>query len=125
MMHVSNGNYYIVIKHRNHIETWSAYPIPISDANGISMNYDFSISANKAYGDNQSEIESGVCALYTGDVNQDENIDLIDASILDININYFLYGYLATDINGDGNVDLLDTPIVEGNINWFIYSVHP
>jgi len=90
-----------------------------------SSNYDFTTAANKAYGDNQISVGNGQYAFYNGDVNQDENIDLIDASMLETDINAFQFGYYSTDINGDGNVDLLDAPIVENNINGFIFSNHP
>lgn len=114
-------SYYIVLKHRNAIETWSAVPNTISEI----TNYNFTTAANKAYGDNMIEVEPNIFAFYSGDINQDENVDLIDASILETDINAFQFGYYATDINGDGNVDLLDAPIVENNINGFIFSSHP
>jgi D-alanyl-D-alanine carboxypeptidase len=116
-----SGSYYIVVKNRNHIETWSATPIAI----GTNSTYNFTTAANKAYGANQSEVESGVWALYSGDLNSDENIDLLDLALLEFDINNFAFGYLVTDINGDGNIDLLDTPVVEGNINGFVFSNHP
>ncbi|MBK7761876.1 MAG: hypothetical protein IPI46_00700 [Bacteroidetes bacterium] len=113
--------YYIVLKHRNALETWSANPVMLTE----NTLYDFTTAANKAYGDNQVEVESGVWAFYSGDINQDENMDLLDASILETSIANFDFGYFATDLNGDGNVDLLDSPMLEVNVNAFIYSVHP
>jgi hypothetical protein len=113
--------YYIVIRHRNTLETWSADPVLISE----NTLYDFTVGANKAYGNNQSEVESGVWALYSGDINQDENIDLLDLGNIEVDINNFQFGYFATDVNGDGNVDLLDSPTVETNINAFVFSMHP
>ena len=115
------GNYYIVVKHRNSIETWSSQAVNFQP----NTSYDFSVSANKAYGNNQKEVESGVWAIYSGELNHDENIDLLDLSILDNDINNFQFGYFASDINGDGNVDLLDSPIMENNILGFIFSNHP
>jgi hypothetical protein len=88
-------------------------------------NYDFSTAASKAYGNNQVLLEPGIWGFYSADINQDENIDLLDMSLLDIDNMNFEYGYLATDINGDGNVDLLDYPITDLNISNFVYSVHP
>ncbi len=119
---VAYGNYYVVIKHRNNVETWSANPIAFT---GTFAGYDFSYAANTAYGNNQVEVEPGIFALHSGDINQDENVDLLDASLLETDINNFQFGYFATDINGDGNVDLLDAPIVESNINGFVFSSHP
>jgi hypothetical protein len=119
---LTTGNFYIVVKHRNSIQTWSKFPVSIGP--GVNT-YDFSNASSKAYGDNMKQVEPGIWALYTGDLNQDENIDLMDLSILDFDIMTFQYGYIATDINGDGNVDLLDKPVVLDNVNHFIYSNHP
>ncbi len=114
-------SYYIVLKHRNAIQTWSANPVLLNE----NTTYDFTTAANKAYGSNQTEVEPNVFAFYSGDLNADENIDLLDASNIETDINAFAFGYFATDINGDGNVDLLDSPIVETNINGFVFSSHP
>lgn len=116
------NSYYIVIRHRNGLTTWSQNPVTLTTTN---TNYDFSLAANKAYGDNQIEIEPGIWAMFNGDLNGDENIDLLDNPILENDINEFQFGYFKTDLNGDGNVDLIDMPVIEHNIYNFIYSVHP
>ncbi len=115
--------YYLVLKHRNAIETWSSSPILI---NGIT-NYNFSTSASQAYGDNQKDVSGNgtVFALYSGDVTKDENIDLFDLTWIEIDISNFSYGYFYTDINGDGNVDLYDFLIPEENVSNFVYSLYP
>jgi len=116
-----SGSYYIVVKHRNSIETWSTTPITI----GASSSYNFTTSANKAYGDNMKEMEPGVWAFYTGDINQDETIDILDfPAIYDDNDN-FAFGNYVTDLNGDGSVDILDFPLLFDNSDNFIYSAHP
>ena len=116
------GNYYIGIKHRNTVETWSANPIALS---AVPTSYNFSTASSQAYGNNMVEVEPNVWALYTGDVNQDENADLLDLSLLDNDVSAFLFGYFPTDLNGDGNVDLLDSPILEANVNAFVFAAHP
>lgn len=116
-----SGLFYLVIKQRNDIETWSANPISISS----NTNYDFSTASNKAYGNNLVEVGNGIWALFSGDINQDENIDLLDLAIMEVDISAFQFGYFATDLNGDGNVDLLDLPSLENNVTNFIYSNHP
>ncbi|HOZ51086.1 MAG TPA: dockerin type I domain-containing protein [Chitinophagaceae bacterium] len=118
----TSGNFYVVIKHRNAIETWSSSSVFLQETTSL---YDFTTAANKAYGANQIEVESGVWALYSGDLNSDENIDLLDLSNLEADINTFQFGYFATDINGDGNVDLLDAATVENNVASFIFSIQP
>jgi hypothetical protein len=114
------GTYYIAVKHRNLIETWSATAVSLST--GL---YDFTTAANKAYGSNQVLVETGKWGMYSGDVNSDENIDLIDMSLIEDDVSNFLYGFLPTDINGDGNVDLIDMYYPELNTSSFIYSTHP
>jgi len=118
----SPDSYYVVIKHRNAIQTWSANPVTIGTS---PLSYNFSTAANKAFGSNQVLVSSGKYALYSGDLNNDENIDLLDLLIAETDINNFQYGYLASDMNGDGNVDLLDSPVIESNTNNFIFSAHP
>ncbi len=115
------SDYFIVLKHRNGLYTWSAAPVVMTE----NTYYDFSSAADQAYGNNQVEVETGIWAVYSGDVNQDENIDLLDLPFMEEDINNFAYGYFVTDINGDGNVDLLDSPLIENNINNFVFSMHP
>lgn len=104
--------YYIVLKHRNSVETWSANPVLM----GANTNYDFSTSASQAYGDNQVEVETGVWALYSGDINQDGAIDAFDYVILDPDIFNGIGGYISTDLNGDGSVDAFDYLIFDTNV---------
>jgi hypothetical protein len=111
---VANGNYYIVIKHRNSIETWSASPISISTS--TTSTYDFSTSANQAYGSNQKEVENGLWALYSGDINRDGAIDAFDYLLQAPDIVSGASGYLNTDLNGDGAVDAFDYLIIAPNI---------
>jgi len=124
---VAGNSYYIAIRHRNMIQTWSAAPYAFT-ATGSA--YNFSTAATQAYGNNMIlvDVSPDLWAFYTGDINngpQDENIDLIDFPNLDFGINQGLFGYYASDLNGDGNVDLLDFPVIDGNINAGIFSRHP
>lgn len=117
-----NGSYYIAVKGRNVIKTWSALPQSIGSS---PLMYDFTGSASKAYGDNMAEVETGVWAFYSGDVNQDGNIDTIDYPILEFDFNNFLSGDYLTDLNGDGNVDTIDYPLFEYNSNNFVSELKP
>lgn len=104
--------YYIVVKNRNHLETWSANPVLLNS----NTTYNFSNAANKAYADNQVEVETGVFAMYSGDVNQDYSIDVFDYLEMDPDIVNGNSGYLSTDTNGDGVVDVFDYILVDPNI---------
>lgn len=116
-----SGSYYLVIKHRNALSTWSSNPVTVGS---LPITYAFTTNSAQAYGGNENLIDN-VWRIYSGDLNGDENIDLIDLDMLEQGINQFDFGYFATDLNGDGNVDLLDAPLMENNVNSFIYSVHP
>jgi hypothetical protein len=118
-----NGDYYIAVKHRNAVETWSANPVTI----GTNASYNFSTAASQAYGSNQVLFAPGVWAFYSGDNFKDisESVDLLDMEALEFGTALFNYGYFPEDINGDGNVDILDGVILEENINNFIFSMHP
>jgi hypothetical protein len=80
---------------------------------------------NNAYGDNQREVEPGVWAMYSGDINQDEVIDVFDFLILDEDIQSGAFGYLTTDLNGDGVVDAFDFLILDPNIQAGVYVIKP
>ena len=107
------GNYYIVVSHRNTVVTSSASLVNFSA--GVTTTYDFSTSASQAFADNQIMVDSGVYAMYTGDLNQDGYIDANDFPLYDTDNNSGLYGNYATDMNGDGYVDANDFPIFDSN----------
>lgn len=113
---------YLVIRHRNHVETWSAYP-EILDAS--PLNYNFTLQANKAFGDNQAYLSNGSFALFTGDINQDGVVDGLDYNDWEADNSNFAYGYLSTDLSGDGIVDGLDFLLWETNNNAFVGMVTP
>ncbi|MBL7755680.1 MAG: hypothetical protein JNM44_14485, partial [Chitinophagaceae bacterium] len=87
--------------------------------------YDFTSAQNKAYGNNQSEVEPGKFAFFSGDINQDAVVDGLDYNDWELDNNNFASGYLATDINGDGIVDGLDFLLWEVNNNAFVGSLQP
>lgn len=107
----AGNSYYLVIKHRNSLETWSNSTIMV----GSTLSYDFSSAANKAFGNNLKHIGAGVYVIYGGDINQDGTIDFSDYPSLDTgNINGST-GYLTADLNGDGTIDFSDYPILDSN----------
>jgi len=82
-------------------------------------------STNNAYADNQVEVEPGIFAIFSGDLNQDGYIDPFDYTILEIDNLAFAYGYVVSDLNGDGFVDPYDYVIFEKNNLNFVSSIHP
>ncbi len=115
------ASYYVVVKHRNSIETWSASGQ--SFTNG-TLSYDFTTAQNKAYGNNLIQKGSKWC-IYSGDVNQDGCVDLSDLIFVDNDNANFSTGYVASDVNGDNISDLSDMIIVDNNNAAFVEKVVP
>ena len=119
-----NNSYYIVIRHRNSIETWSSVWVP---SYHDTITYDFTSAANKAFGSNMVQVDASpsVFAIYSGDVNQDGTIDGSDLSLIDNDISSFSSGYLLTDLNGDQFVDASDAALADNNAYRFISVMRP
>jgi choice-of-anchor B domain-containing protein len=121
-----NGSYYIVLKHRNCIETWSK-------SGGESYNpmtlksYDFTNSNLQSYGNNVVQVDSSPIkfALYSGDVNQDGIVDITDLETISNDAEFFQTGYIATDLNGDNIADLTDLGIADNNVFNFVSKITP
>ncbi len=121
-----NGNpFYIAVKHRNHMETWSKLPVTFTG----TTTYDFSEALGKAYDDGvnapMASVAGGKFAFYGGDVNQDYTVDGSDANDIEIGANNFDFGYNAADANGDGETGGQDANIVEINANLFLFFARP
>src|SRR4030095_1365491 len=118
-----SGTYYLVAKHRNHIETWSK-PGGESYSAGSVNNFSFTSSVNQAFGSNEILID-GFDNAYGGDVNQDEVIDLGDIIAIFNASATFDAGYISTDVNGDFVADLSDLVIAFNNSGNFISVIRP
>jgi hypothetical protein len=120
----AEGNsYFVVIKHRNALQTWSASPVSMS----VYNNYNFSTASSQAYGDNMVQV-NGLWCMYSGNFDNtipDDFIDLLDYSVWETDYNNFASGYFQSDLNGDGYVDLLDYPFWQTNYNGFIEVLNP
>ena len=123
MQNAPGGNYYIVIKHRNGLETWSrAGGVTLSP--GATLNYDFTTSSSQAYGNNL--VLKGVrYMLYSGDVDRDGVIDSDDLSIIDNDAFNSAEGYTDSDLNGDYIVDGADLLIADNNAYDFVGLISP
>jgi hypothetical protein len=111
------NSYYIVINHRNSLQTWSALPVQFNDS---VIQYDFTTSQNMAYGNNLISID-GIYAIRSGDVNQDGVIDLLDITNISQNVETFLVGYTAGDLNGDSIVESADFSLIENNLSEVVF----
>jgi hypothetical protein len=114
-------DYYLVISHRNSLETWSSIPVSF---NNNYMEYDFSVSAGKAYGNNQVLKGSSYC-IYSGDVMKNGSIDLDDYVTVYNDAGNYVTGYSRSDLNGNAIVDLEDLIICINNAGNFISKQSP
>lgn len=117
------GNYYLVLKHYNCLETWSATPVHI-DPDHFDI-YDFTTSDAQAYGNNMMQKGARWC-IYSGDVDQDGSIDLTDVVKIYNDAAEFVVGIITvSDLNGDTFTDLTDLLIGFNNSTNFISKVTP
>ena len=119
------NNYYISVKHRNSIETWSSQSILFAETNS----YDFTTAQTKAYSNNlnspMKSLGNGKYGLYSGDVNQDGTIDIYDLQKTENDYRSILYGYNASDCNGDGYSNATDILNIGNNTSGLIFYSRP
>jgi len=104
-MPVSDGNYFIVIKHRNHLAVMSASAVSLNGT--TSSLYDFTTAESQFYGTGGSiELEPNVWGMIAGDTDGSGVVDAADrnATWNDRNSS----GYNDSDVDLSGVVDAGD-----------------
>jgi hypothetical protein len=141
---VPEGNYYIVVRHRNHLAIMSAVTWALS---GSSSLYDFTTSQNAAYSSDyglyppMKNLGGSKFGMYAGDVNGDGTVYYLGpgndrgALLAGIggSVNGMASGYISQDINLDGSAYYLgpsnDRGIIlvaiGGTVNGQVYSGLP
>jgi len=124
-LNAPNGIYYVVLNHRNTIETWSAAGIAMTQ--GGSVSYDFSNAIMQAFGSNEIQIDNSPnrFAIFSGDVNKDGFIDLSDVTSVYNDANAFVTGYKNSDVTGDNITDLTDLLFTYNNNTIFVAIKKP
>lgn len=121
---IPEGNFYLQVKHRNSVEVWSREGGESVPEDYI-LNYDFTDSKSKTYGECLQNIDKTFC-FYSGDVDQDGIIDATDISTVDNDVLQCLQeGYYATDLNGDNYVDAADWSIIDKYYGKTVRKVTP
>ncbi|WP_422107133.1 HYR domain-containing protein [Winogradskyella sp.] len=113
------GNYYVVIKHRNHLGIMSSSPITLGSTTTI---VDFSNGSRATFGSNAQTtlgLPNGTFAMWVGDTNGDEVVQYVGgiqdtpgilSEVLNDNGNFLnlptfvAAGYSNRDVNMDGNI---------------------
>ncbi len=103
---VPPGDYFVVIRHRNHLPIRSLLPYAV---NRNTTNIDFTAGQN-AYGQAPQAVINSVYAMRSGDANQDGSINAVDLnSAWRIqNGQPFNYTTSNADFNLDGTVNAVD-----------------
>ena len=112
-LRAQEGNYYIVIKHRNHLSIMSANTVALNGTG--STLYDFSTGTDRYYGSEAVLLESGVYGMYAGDTNDSDIITYSDKDPINDNVNYA--GYHSADANCSGIVTYADKDFINSNVN--------
>jgi hypothetical protein len=107
------GDYYIVIRHRNHLAVMSASAIPLSSSSSL---YDFTTAQMQAYGTSPMvHLAVGVFGMCAGDATGDGQVNASDRSSVDNNLN--LTGFLSADVTLDGQANASDRSRVDNSLN--------
>ena len=114
--------YYIVLRHRNSLETWSSSLFAFNTPDTL---YDFTNANSKSFGSNMIQMEPGVFALKSGDVNQDKFINFADDTKMNADLGLMQFGYFACDLNGDRIVESTDYSFLENRSSLFIFTISP
>ncbi|MBK8552109.1 MAG: exo-alpha-sialidase [Ignavibacteria bacterium] len=120
-----SGNYYIEVRHRNTIETWSsAGGVPYN--RGSLFNYNFIVGSGWAFDNNQKLVYPGPWyGMFSGDIEQNGFIDLNDVTFVYNDASAFVTGYVKTDVTGDNVTDLNDVLITYNNNADFVSVKRP
>ncbi|HMS65763.1 MAG TPA: right-handed parallel beta-helix repeat-containing protein [Ignavibacteria bacterium] len=118
------GQYYLVVKHFNSLETWSKTGGEnLTSNSALTANYDMTASASQAFGNNM-QLKGAKYCTYSGDVDQNGIIDAGDLSSVENNVG--TEGYrLLDDLNADGIVDAYEISLVENNAAASIIVISP
>jgi hypothetical protein len=108
----TNGNYKVIIRHRNHISIATNTAISLSQNTTTTL--DLTTNQN-VKGSNQKQIgtigSTPVYGLRLGDINSDGSVDALDRSIIR-SAQETTNTYIVQDINLDGSIDSLDRNIL-------------
>ena len=124
---IPGNSYFIRIRHRSSLETWSKNPVMFNTI----TSYDFTTSSSRAYDDGfnlpMKKVDNNPerWAIFNGDINHDGTADALDMTIEELHSNAGDFGYYPSDLNGDGGSDALDMTIIENNSNLGIFETHP
>lgn len=133
---ISTGQYYVTLRHRNHLGVTTATPLTLSST---PTRVDFTQAATAMLGNHERLLSSNVALLWAGDANGNDGIiangpsndtNVVLGKVLThpsntlTNSNFRLGGYHVTDLNLDG-VSLFSGPGNDINLLLGNVLLHP
>lgn len=110
---VPMGNYYVVVRHRNHLAVMTANTVTLSNNPTL---YDLTLAQTQAFGTNpMKNLSAGVFGIYTGDTDGSGTVNATDRSNT-WNLRN-LSAYNGTDVDLSGTVNAADRSTVWNNRN--------
>ena len=111
--YILSGQYYVLVRHRNHLSIMSSNKVQLDDY--VIINYDFTDSQSKAFGENAMvDLGDGKFGMIAGDGNADGVINVLDYSTVANNI--LSRGYAQGDMDMNGVMNVLDYSFISRNI---------
>ena len=106
------GDYYIVVRHRNHLAIMSNATVAL---NASLASYDFTSSMSSAFGTNPMKAVGSRFAMYAGDANNDGQVTSPDFDLFNPKFRSAATGYEVSDWNMDGQVTSPDFDLFNPN----------
>lgn len=109
----TTGNYYVVVRHRNHLGIMSNVAISLSST---TTNIDFTLATTPTFGTNaRKDLGNNTLGLYAADINASGTVDAADRNTAWNNRNQT--GYLGSDVDMSGTTAASDRSITWNNRN--------
>ena len=105
----ASGDYYIVIRHRNHLAIMSASLVTLPNPSV------FDFTSALPYGGQAKTLATGVYGLYVGDFNLSNTVNAVDFSTAGYLSESGTAGYKQGDFNFSGTVNASDGPFCLSN----------
>ena len=103
---VAAGEYYVIVRHRNHLGIMSATKLTFVSSGGTNV-HNFTTASSQSYGtDAVKELETGVYGMYSGEGNNSGIVSIADVTIAIDNRD--AVGYEASDYNLSNIVTVAD-----------------
>jgi hypothetical protein len=110
---VPDGDYFIVVRHRNHIAVMSRMAQTLGETSPFE--YDFTASTLNYFGEEAASLTGGFLGMFAGDTDGSGTVDANDRSATWNDRN--AVGYSSSDCGLTGTVDANDRSITWNNRN--------